>query len=159
MRYPITAIETIASESAASERASTNRVDILRHGRHKSATAAPSKRPLDRVNVLRYKKLVRVSLSSTKRSAVVAMIAPLHAMSSTPEIFGRIHFAPNTRVNNSGQMRYHCSSTASDHKWRNTGSELAAKYGVSTAKICHQFEKYPSEGNMSRRKSGAESVA
>ncbi len=63
MSTPITTIDAIASASATSERASTNRFGALRHGRHNNATAAPRSRPLERVMVLRYKKLVRVSLS------------------------------------------------------------------------------------------------
>ena len=140
MRTPITAIDATARASASDDFHQLGR-EFLRHGLHNIATAAPSKRPLERVRVLRYKKLVRVSSSCTKRSAVANMIAPLHKSKSAPEIFGRIHFAPNTKTNNSGQMRYHCSSTASDHRCRKTGNELAAKYGVSTAKICHQLEK------------------
>ena len=156
---PSVATDATATMSALIDRSTAIRPTAFSQGRHAHANAAPSSNPLERVSVLRYKKLIRVSSSATKASAVSAITAAAKSPITTAETRLGVRLFPRTKVNSTGHSTYHCSSTASDHRWRRMGSELAAKYGVSTAKICHQLEKYPIAGPTSRRKSLAESCA
>ena len=130
--YPSVANAPSANTSAKPDRTFAKRTTVFFHGCHTHASTAPSNSPLDLVIVLRYKKLMRVSLSAVNASAVPTMTAAAKSPITTAEIHLGIRLFPNTKTNAIGHNTYHCSSTANDHRCRSIGNEFAAKYGVST---------------------------
>src|SRR4051794_1307509 len=95
-----------------------------RHGRHKNALPAPSSRPLDRVNVLRYSALFErcpwsADISAINDNAATRQPTPRRRWSCV-----RIDMIA---TNTNGQIRYHCSSTASDQRCRSSGGSAEVK--------------------------------
>src|SRR3954463_2587707 len=86
---------------------------LARHGRHTNAAPAPSSRPLERVSVDRYMKLIRSDVSALGE-------ASHHVRTITAAAAQRIHRPicalrrlPLVRATKaSGHSKYHCSSTA-----------------------------------------------
>ena len=97
-----------------------------RHGRHTNAQPAPSRRPLVRVKVARY----RVLSEAWPWSAAISTISPkAPPMKNTPRarsLPAAEHHRPDE---DDGPERYHCSSTASDQRWRSSGGSAETKYG------------------------------
>src|SRR4051794_756705 len=88
-----------------------------RHGRHTKAAPAPSRRPLDRVNVDRYKKLIRSDVSAAGDAShhVRTITAPAaHRIHRPICVLRRLPRVNATKA--SGHSKYHCSSTARLHK-------------------------------------------
>jgi hypothetical protein len=99
----------------------------LRHGRHRNAAPAPSSRPLERVNVERYSRLMRASVSCGSRAIHQVMSITNAAAPSNSAL--RFEARPRTRDTARkprGHSRYHCSSTARLHRWRS--GERLPKY-------------------------------
>lgn len=61
-------------------------------------------------------------------SNAVANMIPIEAANT---VVARARGASRINIANaSGHTTYHCSSTASDQRWRKTGGSIGAKYGV-----------------------------
>src|SRR4051812_2451902 len=112
---------------------------FARHGRHTKAAPAPSRRPLDRVSVDRYKKLMRSDVSALGDAShhVRTMTAAAALRIHRPIcVLRRLPRVSPTKA--SGHSRYHCSSTARLHRCRN--GEKLPKY-CAPPKIWPQLAK------------------
>ncbi len=111
----------------------------MRHGRHRNAAPAPSSRPLERVNVDRYKKLVRSDVNAVGDARKNVMSITTNAAISTDRPMSEMRLLRRViATKTSGQIRYHCSSTARLHRCRS--GEKLPKYCVPP-RICPQFAK------------------
>ena len=91
--------------------------DLIRHGRHRNAAPAPSSRPLDRVSVDRYRKLMRSDVSAVgdARNHVINITTNAAMRIDRPMSEVRL-FRRVIATKTNGHNRYHCSSTARLHR-------------------------------------------
>ena len=114
-----------ARRRSASRRHGSTPAAFALHGRHTNAAPAPSSSPLERVNVDRYKKLVRSDVNALGRRQ-----PPRDQHHHDRGDRGSIDRSWPMRLlrrvistKASGHIKYHCSSTARLHRWR-SGEKL-----------------------------------